>query len=161
MEHEDTGEPVLCPICDAEEYNDCGHLVATFDLTFGECEGGEFYAVQHECLSALESAFQKRHANEASGPFADEMIEDIWTKVYFEDDGEGGLYCHLPMADVLRLFECFLDEAGAFSAGSDIAHNGPPGMSSSYMLLSAPEPAKVVSAAKQALLNSLNDDPND
>ena len=41
--NEDTGEEISCNICGATEYWDCGHLVASLDRSFCECQGGELY----------------------------------------------------------------------------------------------------------------------
>jgi hypothetical protein len=161
MEHEETGEPVLCPFCGAEDFQDCGHLVAVFDLTFDECEGGAFCEVGDEFRSALESAFQKRHVAGKHGSFADSQIEELWTKTEVEDDGEGGVYFLPWMPSLLRFYEELLDEAGAISSGSDIVFNGPPGMSSNYVVLSALEPAKIVSTAKRDFLSRLSEQSDD
>ncbi|MHA7828916.1 MAG: hypothetical protein ACX93P_15295, partial [Roseovarius sp.] len=53
----DTGEDVVCPICNAAEYWDCGHLVASVDRSFGECQGGALCDRETEFSSLVENAF--------------------------------------------------------------------------------------------------------
>jgi hypothetical protein len=54
---EDTGSEIECPICYADEYWRCGHLVASFDRTFGEFSGGALSRCLAEFL-AVGDAFE-------------------------------------------------------------------------------------------------------
>jgi hypothetical protein len=51
----DTSEEPSCPHCGAEN-DDCGHLLACIDVTFGEILGGTFYDRQEQAVEVMNQA---------------------------------------------------------------------------------------------------------
>jgi hypothetical protein len=152
MQHEETGDAVLCPICGTKNYQECGHLMASFDRTFGDCEGGEFYETQASFRDAMSSAFETRRNSTTAGAFADKRIDALWPLAEFEVENDDGYYW-VPFAPELTVFFIeILEQAGAVSAGSDIVHyGGLPGTSSAYTELFAPVPSVVISKTEKIL----------
>lgn len=147
MEHENTNEPIICPICSTDDYNECTHLVASIDLTFSEVEGGAFYDRHDDFVTLIEPAFKKRHSGAIDALFSMLELEDAYQHSEFEQDvASNGIYLHLG-SSIIRVYEELLTDAGAVSFGPDLVVNGPPGMSSAYLLLAAEQPDEVVENA--------------
>ena len=144
--NEDTGEEVACPICGALEYWDCGHLVASLDRSFCECQGGELYDRMSEFSSILESAFLP-HLKQGSAPDIKGLdLEELWKVArqnfdpnYDDVDLDGFIFQRV-VIELLR-------EAGAYYLPGSLMDPGGPGMTSSISVLFAEEPARVIEKA--------------
>lgn len=75
---EDTGEDIICPICDMPDYWECGHLVASFDKTFCECQGGEIYGRFKEFTSIVENVFLSHLKNSSELKVEGLAIGELW-----------------------------------------------------------------------------------
>ena len=149
--NEDTGEEVVCPVCDATEFWGCGHLVASFDRSFCECQGGLFYDHMHKFSSLIEGAFQS-HLQKGSEPSLNyDALPELWeeAKNNFEPGDED--YVDLD-GDILQRFLIeLLEEAGAFDAPGSLMDPGGPGMTSSMSLLFSDNPSEVIRKAARQL----------
>ncbi len=149
--NEDTGEDVVCPVCDATEFWDCGHLVASFDLSFCECQGGLFYEHMHQFSSLIEGAFLIHLQNGSEPSFNYDALPELWdeAKNTFEPGDED--YVDLD-GDILQRFLIeLLEEAGAFEAPGSLMDPGGPGMTSSMSLLFSESPSEAIRKALHKL----------
>lgn len=157
---EDTGERVVCPICDNPEYWECGHLVANFDLTFCECNGGEIYDLMRNFRNLIEGAVL-RHLQEGSEPSHwGEGSDELWEYAK-ENYSDGEDWVEINDAAVQRLIIDRLTEAGAFELPGSLADLGGPGMSSSVALLFGESPKQVVQQAFLGLVADTRADLDD
>jgi hypothetical protein len=156
---EDTGEEVVCPICTAAEYWDCGHLVGSFDRSFCECQGGAIYNRVGRFSSIIETAFLShlRRGSEPDLKFCDAFPE-LWDAARNNYE-PGEEYLDLDGYIVQRVLIELLEEAGAYEAPGSLMDPGGPGMSSSMSLLFADDPSKVVDQALQRLSSGLGQEP--
>ena len=145
--NEDTGEKVVCPVCDAAEFWDCGHLVASFDRNFCECQGGFFYDSMHQFSLLIEGAFLL-HLQKSSEPSLNyDALPGLWdeAKNNFEPGDED--YVDLDGDILQRFLSELLEEAGAFEASGSLMDPGGPGMTSSMSLLFSDNPSEVIRKA--------------
>lgn len=150
MEDENTGQEPRCPVCGASEWWDCGHLVADFDLTFGECHSGEFYDRDHEFWSVLEEAMLTALAREEECNPTNEEIQQIWNYAKAEFSmGDEEIERDTP--PFFRLVIDLLEKAGAEEHPGSLVDPGGPGMTSSVTLLFSEKPKAVVDEALKLL----------
>lgn len=159
---EDTGEDVVCPICGAAEYWDCGHLVGSFDRSFCECQGGAIYDRQGEFSSIIEGVFLSHLQNGSEPGLKYDAFPELWAaaKSNYEPDDD---YVDLDGDILQRLLIEVLEHAGAYEEPGSLMDPGGPGMTSSMSLLFAEYPSEVVARALHrvsvALKNELPDAP--
>ena len=157
---ENTGEDIVCPICDSAEYGDCGHLVAIFDKTFCECHGGAFYDRQSDFSNIIEGAFLLYLQNGSQPNLRNATLEDLWktTKASTENDED---YADLDGYILQRFLIELLEESGAEEAPGALIDPGGPGMTSSICLLFSEQPSEVVDQALKLLAGDLPMSPQD
>ena len=156
--NDDTGEDVVCPVCEASELWDCGHLVASFDRSFCECQGGLFYEHMHQFCSLIEGAFLVHLRNGSEPSLNYDALPELWdeAKNNFEPGDED--YVDLD-GDILQRFLIeLLEEAGAFEAAGSLMDPGGPGMTSSMSLLFSDNPTEVIRKALQKLSIELTEE---
>ena len=141
--HEDTGEEVVCPICDATEYWECGHLVASLDRSFCDCYGGALYDHYGDFSSMIEEALLPQMSEKSSPRFENADLEQIWEHANETFNPEDD-YIDLDRYALQRLLISLLEETGACEPPGSLIVPGGPGMTSSMVLLFADEPENVV-----------------
>jgi hypothetical protein len=148
---ENTGDTPACPICKAERYWDCGHLVANFDMTFGECQNGAIYDRMDEFTDALDRAFLIHLTKGADPYFSDMEIQCAWDSALenFEPEDETA---NIERGLVLQALASRLIDCGACELEGDFLDEGGPGMSSAVTLLFAENPSEVIEKALAAWL---------
>lgn len=152
--NEDTGEEVVCPICNAIEYWTCGHLVASLDRSFGECRGGALSDREVEFSSIIEDAFLP-HLKDGSKPsFGYSSFEELWDAAKENFSSRDG-YVVLDGDIWQRVMIEHLEDAGAFDLPGPLMDPGGPGMTSSMSLLFADKPNEVVGKALQDFVSEL------
>ena len=141
-----------CPYCGSGD--DCPHLLAVFDITFGECNGGHCFNKIPEVTEAVEEAFRKA--------LSAENLEDVsWGNYYLDETWQTALteYSGEPkdllidQGTLLGLFAELLEENGATLY--DTYFEGGPGMSSALQILYAEDPKAVYANAEGQLRDSL------
>jgi hypothetical protein len=145
--NEDTGEDVTCPLCRAEEWWGCGHLVAAFDRSFGECSGGELYGRENEIQEILERAFLPHLKASTSPRLVDDDVMQLWetAKLQLSEEEE---YLDFDGYVVQRLLIEALRNAGAVEPEGTLIDPGGPGMTSLVALLFAENPGICLNDAK-------------
>ncbi len=155
---EDTGEEVVCPICGAAEYWDCGHLVAEFDRTFCECLGGKIHNREGEFSSTIEAVFLSHLQNGSEPDFKYQELSELWEEAKkTHEPGED--YADLDGYILQRLMIELLEEAGAIEPPGYLMDPGGPGMTSSMSLLFAENPSLVVEQAHKRISYELKAEP--
>jgi len=150
----DTGEDVVCPICNAAEYWDCGHLVASLDRSFGECQGGALFDRQTECSSLVEDAFLPHLQKGTEPSLGYSSLVELWEAA--KGDFTSGDEDVCLDGDIWqRVLIEYLEDAGAVDLPEPLMDPGAPGMTSSMSLLFAETPPEVVETAYQQLSNEL------
>lgn len=143
---EDTGEEAVCPICEAAEYWDCGHLVGSFDRSFCECQGGATYDRQGEFSAIIEGVFLSHLQNGSEPTLNYDAFPELWEEA--QRNYEPGDDCVDLDGDIFLTFLIeLLEEAGACEASGSPMDPGGPGMTSSMSLLFAEKPSAVVDQA--------------
>ncbi|KKM90197.1 hypothetical protein LCGC14_1241090 [marine sediment metagenome] len=143
---ENTGRGPACPICNSTEYGSCGHLVADFDRTYGECLGGEIYDRQAEFSDLAERAFLM-HLNQKTVLSVKKWgLDELWeiTLGKFDPDEE---YVELDGDIFQRVLIALLKDSGAFDVPEGLIDPGGPSMTSWVSLLFADDPSKVIDMA--------------
>lgn len=84
MIDENTGEEPKCLICGSPE--DCSHLVADIDRTFGECNGGALFDMEQKFRLEIATKFLKLLEVEANPEWQNHEIEELWQKAQAEYD---------------------------------------------------------------------------
>jgi hypothetical protein len=151
---EDTGENVVCPICDAQEYWECGHLVAKFDRTFCECQGGVFYGQMGKFSSLIEGVFLRFLKADDEPVFKSGILEELWDAArlsYVPEEGYVGLDSDILLTFLIEL----LEDEGAFSPSGSLMDPGGPGMTSSISILFDDKPTDVIESAFKAVSKEL------
>lgn len=147
---EETGQQPTCPVCQSSDYWDCGHLVASFDRSFCECQGGELYKRMPEFSNLVENAFLSHLTKKAVPSVGEWELDELWKTAHesFESDEE---YIELDGDIFQRVLIQLLEDSGAFELPERLMDLGGPGMTSSMSLLFAEEPAKVIELAVKKL----------
>jgi hypothetical protein len=158
MHDEDTGEEPRCVICGS--LDDCEHLVACIDRTFGECEGGALYYRDGEFWSKIEMAFIVALKSGIEKKWHRGELEELWDYARNENDVEEK-YVGLDKFAFIRLLVELLEDAGAIRRPGAWVTDGGPGMSSSYSLLYAEKPNAVIGEALKGLRAILIEPPID
>ena len=148
--NEDTGEDVTCPLCQSPEYWECGHLVASLDRTFCECDGGELFDREHEFREVVEMAFRAHFkAGSTSSNLPSGALRELWETLSpqsFEEAVEGdGL--ELDGFVFQRVLIEALEDAGVIEPKGQLCDPGGPGMTSSVSLLFAKRPQDCIKKA--------------
>ena len=154
--NEDTGEEVVCPVCDGKEFWDCGHMVASFDLTFGECQGGMFYDHERRFSSIIEDVFIRTLRTGSRPQFSSETLSELWNEAKSNHEPDEEDYVDLDGDILQRVFIELLEEADAFEPSGSLTDPGGPGMTSSISLLFADNTSEVISKAYRNLVAELN-----
>jgi hypothetical protein len=151
MFNEDTEEDILCPVCDAPEYWECGHLVADIDRTFAECKGGVLFNQMGMFSNVIKEAFLRLLKADDEPVFKSVNLEELWhsTQQNFEPKDDDVI---LDTDIFLRFLIEILEEAGANDLAGSIIESGGPGMTSAVSLLFDDEPKVVVRNAHKALV---------
>ncbi len=148
MRNEDTNEAPRCPICNAEAFWECGHLVADFDITFNECSGGALHDIFDEFVSLLEELVVKKIRNFPLPAFdtykyhLDELIELAVDECDADEENVdviGFAFFEL-IAEVLQ-------DCGAEEYSGPLILDGGPGQSSANRLFFGAMPKEIVTSA--------------
>ncbi len=160
MIDEETGEDVVCSICRAAEYWECGHLVASFDRSFGECHGGAIYEREYQFSSLIESAFLSHLQNGSEPRFKYDARPELWkeAKDSYQPSELDDIY--LDGYIFQRFLIELLENAGAFEPAGSLINPGGPGMTSSISLLFAKDPSEVIEQSLQELSSEIPDRRN-
>jgi hypothetical protein len=152
--NEDTGEDVLCPICESPEFGECGHLVADFDRTYCECNGGEIFERQNEFIAIVEQAFLPHLQAGTSPALSSPELEELWNTAELhslEDEPyvalDGYVFQHV-------LIETLL-ESGAIEPEGSVIDPGGPGMTSAVSLLFSENPDDCIEKAMDSIRANL------
>lgn len=154
--NEDTGEEVVCPICNAADYWACGHLVASLDRSFCECQGGALLDREAELSSRIEDAFLPHLENGSQPSFGYSSLEELWVAAKENFSASDG-YVVLDGDIWQRVLIEHLEDAGAFDLPGPLMDPDGPGMTSSMSLLFAEKPKEVVDKALQDFVSVLNE----
>lgn len=154
---EDTGESVVCPLCNATEYWNCGHLVASLDRSFCECDGGAIYSRQQELSAIIEGAFLSHMKNGSEPSLNFDAFPELWQEAKSNYEPADG-YVFLDGCILQRILIELLEEEGAYEAPGSLVATGGPGMSSSMSLLFAENPSEVIEQALQRLSTELKEE---
>jgi hypothetical protein len=152
--NEDTGEDVVCPVCKALEYWECGHLVAGFDRSFCECFGGEFFDQQHTFRGIIEKSFLSHHTAGSSPSFSSRDLKALWETARL-NASDGEVEIALDSFVFQRVLIEALSEAGAIEPEGSLIMPGGPGMTSSVSLLFSESPQACIETAKASLQRNL------
>ncbi|MFM9816921.1 UNVERIFIED_CONTAM: hypothetical protein K0B97_03125 [Spiribacter pallidus] len=148
MINENTGEDPKCPICNASEFWECGHLIADIDVTFCEMHSG----ILKSRARAFQDIMERRLTLELEGAqaidFSDEQLDQHWRDAVELNIGNedfpiisgGFFYSWL----IIRL-----EDAGAIDADGPVIDEGGPGFSSELRLLFSDDPEELVEAVLQ------------
>ena len=148
---EDTGEDVVCPVCDAIEFWNCGHLIASFDRSFGECQGGLIYDSIKRFLSIVEIAFLS-HLKDGSAPNLNHgALSDLWNEAKSNFDPNDEDYVHIDDYIFQGYLIELLQDSGGLDAPGSLIDPGGPGMTSSMSLIFSENPSDVIENALQRL----------
>ncbi|WBQ13034.1 hypothetical protein L2D00_14460 [Hyphomonadaceae bacterium BL14] len=153
--YEDSREKVTCLICDADDYWNCGHLVASFDQSFCDCYGGEAHDHLSDFSSTIEEAFLTHLRNGGEPSFNNATIDALWEGARRNSEPDED-FVDLDGYIFQRLLIELLEGAGAQQPPGSLIDPGGPGMTSSMSLLFAEEPPKVVAVALQGLSDELS-----
>lgn len=139
---------VTCPYCGNDD--DCPHLLAVFDMTFGECNGGLAFDSIPKFLDMTEEAFNKALSAEDRDDVAwdNYWLDEAWQSARSDqsDSGDSPLINSACLFGVLiEIFE----EHGAISLDNDF--EGGPGMSSACQIAYAEDPAAVLTITEGEL----------
>jgi hypothetical protein len=145
---EETGEEVRCPICQSTD--DCGHVVAIIDKTFGENHGGSLFDHERDFFGPIEDAFEKIYRSGTKPTFSDFDLGELWDETEFEEDGDD-VWVRLNYGG-WRFVITLLEDEGAIQPSTSIIEAGGPGMTSSMAYLYHEEPKAVVARAIKALV---------
>jgi hypothetical protein len=148
MENEDTGEAPKCPICNATEFGECGHLIADIDITFCEMHSGTLESKAREFQDIMEHRLGLELEGAQAAEFSDEQLDQHWRDAVDNNVGNedfpvisgGFFYSWL----IIRL-----EDAGAIDAEGPVIDEGGPGFSSALRLLFADDPEELVEAVLQ------------
>lgn len=159
IEDEDTGEAAKCVICGSEEYWECGHLVAEFDLSFNQCNGGSFCNRAEEFAELIESAFIEFIKKGIEPNFGKSNDAQQWCELWKHakkdfDDVEDYIYIDGDIS--AQIFIEMLENCGASSLGGMLLEDGGPGMTSVVKLLFEDEPESAVNLALAELTDILS-----
>lgn len=158
---ENTGKEPSCPICGLpeEEWQECKHLVAVIDLTFGDCYGGELFDRDGEFRQTIENSLLA-HLGKGSIPgIRHRYLEAAWKWVQencdpTENHDPDGEYFNFNEYGFWSFLVEVLEEAGAESLPGSWT-DGIPLATSIYAMLFAEAPAKVIEAALRRLRENL------
>jgi hypothetical protein len=152
--NEDTGEDVVCPICGVPEYWECGHLVASIDRTFCECQAGALFDQAGKFSSLIESTFIRFLKADEEPVFKNWALEELWEAArdnfVREED-----YIEVDKCLLLNFFTEILEDAGAYDLPGSLMDPGGPGMTSSISILFDEKPVDVVEEAFMTLSNNI------
>ena len=151
---DNTGQNAVCPICDNPDYGDCGHLVAIYDLTFLECNGGEIYHREGHITCVIEKVFVSHLQNGSEPSLQNATLAELWesTKSSVEpDEDDANLDRHTLQTFLIEL----LEDSGAEQAPGALMDPGGPGMTSSITLLFAEQPSEVIDMAIKRVARDL------
>ena len=136
---------IYCPICD--EVCECGHLVAIYDCTFHNFEGGDVYGYIDEFREIIRKGF--RHLlkrGELHPAFTLQSLTECWEDFQSNepkpDDEEIEINYRISNRVILNL----LRYQGADWGTNEVTSSGP-GASSSEDFLFANDPIKVIKSA--------------
>lgn len=152
MRNADTNEAPRCIICGAEEFWECGHLVADFDITFNECGGGALYESFDDFVSQVEALVIKKIRNESLPVFSNYKrgLDDLIELAADKCDGDE------ESVDVIN-FEFFqllcevLQDNGAEEYPGSLISDGAPGQSSANRLFFGIKPYEIVTSSLSKL----------
>lgn len=144
--NEDTGEDAVCHICGAQQYSECGHLVADFDRTFLELLGGELFDRDDEFKSLIEEVFIPHVKAGTIPPLHEPDLIELWASCTLEvfDDAE---WLELDGHVFQRVLIEALKGAGAIEPEGSLIDPGGPGMTSSVTLLFSEGPKTCIKDA--------------
>lgn len=160
-EDEEEDDVPECVICNAEKYWECGHLVASFDLSFNECRGGSFCNRIREFSNLIEKSFIGFIKNDIKPSFEKSVDTYKWEELfkYCKESYEGdGSSIDLDDDMLKQIYIELLEEAGAFNIG--VIDDGGPRMTSVIELLFEDQPEKTVDKAFASLTNILLQSPH-
>jgi hypothetical protein len=145
MYDEDTGEPILCPFCEADE--SCAHAAGSVDVTFGECRG-EISRAWNAAWIAMEEAFLRwmKQQPQARIQWENALVQELWEQA-LEDSSPADDDVSVPPELFANFFEELLLEHG-FSTQSGVVDEAP-GCSSTNIVFHAEDP---VAACKEAVI---------
>ncbi|WP_148043673.1 hypothetical protein [Paracoccus methylarcula] len=146
----DTGEEPICPLCGAEHYGDCGHLVADIDNTFGECLGGELYDRDGEFYDLINHDFLHHLSSKTSPSLVDFNLQGIWEQAAAEfNDGDEDIF--VDRTAFIRMLTDLLEDAGGSRYPGPLEDSEGPGMTSSITLIFASNPKEIINISLQLL----------
>ncbi|NNM00376.1 MAG: hypothetical protein HKO62_06470 [Gammaproteobacteria bacterium] len=151
MYDEDTGEPIRCPFCDAEE--SCRHRLALLDLSFLSCEDGYARGRFDEFSERIEKAFAERIQRKARPLKRWEKwhLDELWADAT-ADTADGLMLSGDIMFQVVMEL---LTAAGGEEYPGCIVADGGPGMSSAIALFFAEDPESVFTRSMELLERAL------
>lgn len=162
MRNEDTNESPVCTVCGAEEFGDCGHLVADLDITFSECEGGALYEKLFDFTAALKTAFAANLSGDFQSNFGfyEKTMAKLWREVQDEAAGDmENIFVTGPI--FLDLLIELLRDAGADEYPGPVVTDGGSGNSSSCRLYFSKNPEATIQEAYSLLIAAVSESPPD
>lgn len=140
-----------CPICNNEEYWDCGHLVASLDLSYGECRGGIFFDHVNHFLSLIENSFLDHLKNGKHPQYSSKPLSDLWKFARDGYSGEQSGDLELDIDLLQKFFISLLVANGAKDVVGEQLSLGGLGAESMVVLLFSDHPPMVVERALHQL----------
>lgn len=154
---EDNQQDPICPICESPD--DCPHLLAHFDTTFGEILGGYCFERMDQFRAMIQSEFArlcKAEGREAVS-WGDDRIQELWDSAlenYSPDDDEL-IELDSPMQLVIDVFQ----ESGSDAIWTELSDRGP-GQSLVYCTFYEADPPTAFQEALLELKKRLEVDKN-
>lgn len=141
---EDSGDGIRCPYCGTVD--DCAHLVAAIDRTFGEVLGGHFFDHSKAFSDTIERTFLEalRSGKKRASPKSDLDLAELW-------EGAAGEYANpddgvwLDSLVLTRFERSLLMETDALEPiGDPVTPDTFPGQSSALALFYSENPTATV-----------------
>ena len=141
-QYDDDANDAACLICDSPEWWDCGHLIASIDQDYAECQGGVLYD-DDRFQQLFLRLFLAQIAADPKRKFAHPIVDEVWQDWKSQNTG--------PLEDrncdpyiLLRLLTEAFEQNGA-SWSRHIIEGGP-GATQQFINIFAEKPDDVVEA---------------
>lgn len=134
--------PVYCPICD--KLCECGHLVAIYDDSYQNFEGGDVYEKLGEFKEIIQTGFRQLMKKGNQNPqFTLRSLKECWDEFHSRDPKPDDELIELDHTLTNKVILDLLRYHGADWGTNEISDSGP-GFSSSESFLFANDTLKVI-----------------
>lgn len=141
-------DEIACPECGADTSEDCPHILAVIDVTFGQCEGGAAYELWDKYTSRVTEVFQKHLADGVKPDWKHFEVQEVWDALELPEDPED--FC-LPFEAFADLMVAVFEEAGGVDHPGDLTEESGGRCESEVRILYAKKPKKVCEKAVAVL----------